>query len=54
VSVIAVAFQVPAVSVPTPVIPVYEPVMYAEPTVPEVIWLPLIAIGVVAAKVSWP
>ena len=51
---IVVAFHVPAVTVPSPVIPVYEPVIYAEPTVPEVIWLPSIAIDVDAAKVNWP
>jgi len=51
---IVVAFHVPAVTVPSPVIPVYEPLMYAEPTVPEVIWLPSIAMAVDAAKVNWP
>jgi hypothetical protein len=34
---IGVAFQVPAVSVPTPVIPVYEPEILAVSIVPEVI-----------------
>ena len=41
------AFQVPAVRVPTPVIPVYDPVSRALPRVPEVMLFALV-VSVVA------
>ena len=49
-----VAFQVPAVSVPTPVMPVYDPDIRAVLIVPDVICVALIAIGVLTELVSWP
>jgi len=51
---IAVAFQVPTVNVPTPVMPVYDPDIRAELIVPAVIWLALIAIGVLTELVNCP
>ena len=48
------AFQVPAVSVPTPVMPVYDPEIRLDAIVPLVIWLAAIAIGVFDAEVSCP
>ena len=46
------AFHVPAVSVPTPVIPVYEPEILAVSIVPDVIWVAAIAILVSSKEVN--